>query len=360
MGHAFFTAEMPWLAQQDRTAQAAGGYLLPLLETIESLGLATRAELLAAAGCSEADLYDEHFRFPLSRYASLALWLYLSAPMAGTGLLFGDRLGLRSHGLLASAVSTASNGEEALQLFLRYFSHRFQFVAVRQWHLESGDLRVEYRSTLFLGQLQAFFFEFSSCALRNVLLGLFGREALQGMIYEFAHARPEYHDHYQHMLGEPPHFDQPCTAMIIPAALLQAPITTSNPPAHQELLKLLQQRYDVVDPDNGLSLTERIRLVLARPVDRMPDLDAVAQDLHLSPRTLRYRLNQEHICFRDLVEAERMRRAEQLLRDTSLPLGMVADKAGYTEHSNFTRAFRRVNGETPLAYRSRCQHLLPA
>jgi transcriptional regulator GlxA family with amidase domain len=52
--------------------------------------------------------------------------------------------------------------------------------------------------------------------------------------------------------------------------------------------------------------------------------------------------------------AERCRlgRADALLRQTSLPIGEVAHRAGYDSQAAFTKAFRRRFGATPRASRA--------
>ena len=46
-----------------------------------------------------------------------------------------------------------------------------------------------------------------------------------------------------------------------------------------------------------------------------------------------------------------MENAEQLLRDTSLPVADVAASVGYESSEYFIRAFRKHTGMTPGAYR---------
>jgi len=48
---------------------------------------------------------------------------------------------------------------------------------------------------------------------------------------------------------------------------------------------------------------------------------------------------------------ERVRRAELLLRDTSIAIGAVAFRLGFSSQSHFTMTFRRLKGITPRTYR---------
>lgn len=51
------------------------------------------------------------------------------------------------------------------------------------------------------------------------------------------------------------------------------------------------------------------------------------------------------------VERVRMKQAEQLLRETTLPVKLVAAKVGFNQTGSFSLAFRRATGATPSCFR---------
>jgi transcriptional regulator GlxA family with amidase domain len=51
------------------------------------------------------------------------------------------------------------------------------------------------------------------------------------------------------------------------------------------------------------------------------------------------------------LKAAQVRRAQQLLRTTAMPLNRIAYTAGFGTRTTFFRAFRRMTGITPAAYR---------
>ncbi|SCU87078.1 Ornithine utilization regulator (fragment) [Cupriavidus necator] len=100
----------------------------------------------------------------------------------------------------------------------------------------------------------------------------------------------------------------------------------------------------------GLPSQLRNRMV-ARP-GPLPDMETLAQELHMSLRTLRRRLADEGTSFRQLQDEVREALAEELLAE-GLKLEHVADSLGYGEVSNFIRAYRRWKGVTPHNDRGR-------
>jgi len=91
-------------------------------------------------------------------------------------------------------------------------------------------------------------------------------------------------------------------------------------------------------------------LLLARP-GHFPGIDQVADQLHVSVRTLRRRLSEEGSSFRELLEEVRFQLAKEYLQDTRLPLAEIAELLDYTEPGNFSHAFRRWSGQSPRGFR---------
>jgi AraC-like DNA-binding protein len=66
----------------------------------------------------------------------------------------------------------------------------------------------------------------------------------------------------------------------------------------------------------------------------------------------------ERTTFEDFVRAVRLERAKQLLANTGLGVGRVAEMSGFNSSAYFCRVFQRAAGNTPLAYR-RASRLRP-
>ncbi|MGH3474591.1 MAG: helix-turn-helix transcriptional regulator [Aeromicrobium sp.] len=84
-----------------------------------------------------------------------------------------------------------------------------------------------------------------------------------------------------------------------------------------------------------------------------PDLDTIADRLHLSTRTFKRKLSEHGTSFRRLVDATRRAEAVRLLNTTTLSVSQVAERLGYADASSFTRAFHKWTSTTPGAFRQR-------
>jgi AraC-like DNA-binding protein len=85
----------------------------------------------------------------------------------------------------------------------------------------------------------------------------------------------------------------------------------------------------------------------------MPDMKEVANDLHVTPRTLRRRLEEQGTSFVRLRDEARMTLAEALLAGPRLSMAQIAERVGYADATSFVNAFKRCRGRTPHNFRSR-------
>ena len=92
--------------------------------------------------------------------------------------------------------------------------------------------------------------------------------------------------------------------------------------------------------------------------DYKPKLTDVAQRMHLSPRTLQRKLQDNARTFKAVRDETRRLGALSHLRNEALAIGEVAFLCGYSTNASFHRAFKRWTGLTPAAYRRK--HLIRA
>jgi AraC-like DNA-binding protein len=138
---------------------------------------------------------------------------------------------------------------------------------------------------------------------------------------------------------------QPHTSFTIPLSLLQKPIIRQYDPLADALTSSSSKHMpeDFID-----SIKQFIVTLLA---DGYPDIDLVAEMMSMSRRTLQRRLAESGFSYSDLVSQVRLENAARFLADTGMPVTQIAVSLGYTDSSNFTRAFRTRTGLSPSEYR---------
>lgn len=103
-------------------------------------------------------------------------------------------------------------------------------------------------------------------------------------------------------------------------------------------------------PDNFAdSLARLVEILLP---NGYPDIDFAAEAAGLSRRTLQRCLADMGLSYSQVVDNTRMHLACHWLETTDMPVMDMALALGYTDTSNFTRAFRRRTGIPPQRYRA--------
>jgi AraC-like DNA-binding protein len=80
-------------------------------------------------------------------------------------------------------------------------------------------------------------------------------------------------------------------------------------------------------------------------------IDTLAESMGSSARQLQRRLTAQGCSYRMLLTRGRVRRAQEWLRSSELSVAEIAAELGYTDASNFARAFRKASGLSPAEYR---------
>lgn len=138
-------------------------------------------------------------------------------------------------------------------------------------------------------------------------------------------------------------------AVVFPKAWLTArPVRARSPSL---TFSDVYRRYFPRLPRN----TAEAVVVIAEPriAEGAIHIDDVARQLGVSRRKLQGDLNVEGHVFRELLRDVRMRRAKQLMRETSDTLAEIALSVGYSDQAHFHRAFSSVEGMAPGEWRAR-------
>lgn len=97
---------------------------------------------------------------------------------------------------------------------------------------------------------------------------------------------------------------------------------------------------------------EYISMLLHASGNRELTLDNIAERTHISSRTLERYLKREGLSFRTLANQMRLNLAKELLESKDISISDIALQLGYNDPANFSRAFKRATGLSPLAFKN--------
>ena len=205
----------------------------------------------------------------------------------------------------------------------------------------------------------SYFYHKPSCSSDNLAveqIGWFGLTFLVGIVRMYAGPRwnpkaigvmtnhPPHPFIREHFPDSRMHLSQPYTYIAIENSLLSLPpmLEGTESPARSE--------HDYVPLPTTFATS--LQLVLqAYVLTTEANLDMAARLCNMSKRTLQRRLADEGTSFNELLGLARYSVASRLLEDPSIKVADVARQLAYSDTSHFSRAFRRVAGVSPGAYR---------
>jgi transcriptional regulator GlxA family with amidase domain len=125
-----------------------------------------------------------------------------------------------------------------------------------------------------------------------------------------------------------------------------------------QALPPLQQNQAQAAETKALSLSERLQQLASMTQGEALSLEAAAEQLSQSPRSLQRHLRLEGVRYVDVVATARAQHASQMLSQSSPSLAEIGFACGYTDQAHFCRDFKRRVGMSPLRYREHSQGVL--
>ncbi|MGO2240375.1 MAG: AraC family transcriptional regulator ligand-binding domain-containing protein [Halomonas sp.] len=149
------------------------------------------------------------------------------------------------------------------------------------------------------------------------------------------------------------YFNQEVNEIHYPKSILdQSPIL-----GNQLSIKLLQETCNQLLGRTKMSsgITGEVYQILLMSPNSFPTMEAVANLLCITTRTLRRKLDAELTSYRAILDDARCTLATEYLLVTKMSTEDIAARLGFSDSANFRRAFRRWTGKTPHQVREESQ-----
>ncbi len=142
-----------------------------------------------------------------------------------------------------------------------------------------------------------------------------------------------------------------CTdnAVWLDADVVTAELTTANPVLVRVNDQIIAEYVAQLDR-RDIGMRVKAALIEYLPSGNITEAE-IASAINLSRRSLQRKLSEQGVTFTQLLDGTRRELSEQYVRDPSRPINEIAFLLGFSEPSNFTRAFKRWHGRSPSEYR---------
>jgi AraC-like DNA-binding protein len=320
-----------------------GGYTAAIIHALEARGVTT-ATILAAAGMPHVPSNDPLVRVPLTSVRQL---LAAAVELTGDpyfGLYAANFLHTANLHALGYAMLASGTLRELCERLTRNF--RLLTGTSRPALIEAGDAaRLE------------FFLVAESPPLSDDAFGLFLARLISTLSDgKVRPTRMELHRptppdggvRHRREFGCPVSFGAPHTAFVFDSKGLDVPLTGACRELAEQNERIVVGYLAKLDRND---IRMRVRALLLQELDSGEvTKESIAKKLCMSPRTLQIKLAKSDTTFQDVVNETRRALACGYIENSGMSITEIAYTLGFSDTSNFSRAFRRWTGRSPRAY----------
>jgi AraC-like DNA-binding protein len=163
------------------------------------------------------------------------------------------------------------------------------------------------------------------------------------------HAAPADKKRYKNYLGLTPFFNSTFNGVIFDACILDRAIDEADP----QIFAILSTQLNLNNVGYVDEIPNFVETIIRQNIAvALISIDDVAHHMSLSVRNLQRYLKEQDTSFRHIVDNVRNKLAYQYLIDSTLSLSRVSDQLGFSNYSEFSRAFKRLNEVSPKEFRN--------
>ncbi|WP_186435768.1 AraC family transcriptional regulator [Thalassolituus sp. C2-1] len=339
------------MSQLQQQAIYPGAELFLLKQFMRREGIVP-AQALLGTGLDEAQLSRAGSLVSSEQFDRIYRNLYRLAARADFGLALGQALNLSRWGLLSAALFSSKTLGDALatanqlRVLLR---SRFTLTAAMR---EGGyDIEVRKREGMEYPLNSVFAHEMLFTSLQVQIAQLLGREFYFTEI-RLNYPPPPHAADYERYFAAKVQFNSPVSGFCIDRDTMHQPLPLANPAAKQQAMLVAEAELKRVLQVQKGDIGWQVRALIQGSEQRLA-LDDVAAGLNLSPRTLRRKLQEAGLTFRQISDEELLKKSMLLLDDQQQKVSSVASACGFKDLLSFREAFKRWSGMTPQQYRRR-------
>lgn len=263
----------------------------------------------------------------------------------------GKSLHLSAHNLVGYAVLTCETLEHALRLVTQYFGLIMPSFKASIYYTKTGEIELFIEPIALMDSLTLnFHIEAIAIALHQNIREVLHQQRFKYSFFLSIHT-PTHIRKFEELDKVKFYFnalDKPSLKVVLPQEMLRYQL----PLADEITLRTIERRCQeqMKEITHRHDFPEWIKMVLLNAY-QIPTLSECAELLNVSTKTLQRQLRKQNIDFNHIRKDVFLSRATHKLNHSSDSITQIAYELGYSSSSNFSRAFRTLQGITPEQYR---------
>jgi AraC-like DNA-binding protein len=265
------------------------------------------------------------------------------------GLVMGNLMTISHHGMAGVAAVTQPTLAGCLYSIGRYCSELFPPLEMYTTIKDKEGMFI-ISENIKMAPYSHFFIELYMVSFYNIFNHLVGGE-LKLHSVNFSYAEPAWGHMYRRYFNNcMVRFNQPQTCLLGEASLGLYELPLANRLMAMSAEKIL---FENIPTKSTRLLSLRLRRLLMRYYGAFPSLDTAASNLGMSARTLSRRLAEDGTTYQQVLDTLREKLAKEYFSRGGSSVTQIALKLGYTDSSNFAKAFKRWTGLSPSDFMER-------
>jgi AraC-like DNA-binding protein len=260
------------------------------------------------------------------------------------GINVGRRVSLSTYYVLGHAWHASANLVDAIERLLRYDHVIDTTQAIMALEKQGNSYRVSEGYANDELKPPGYMIDAEIAGFLRLCELVKGR-AVNPTKVELIESESDHPDAHQDLFRAPIEFGAEEYALYFDAADLEEPLVTAIPDVADATDKIAERYVDSLDK-NKVAGQVRELLIQMLP-SGSADQESIASRLYRSSSTLQRQLTAEGTSYRDVLESTRNQLAEDYLKNNEHSHAQIAFLLGFSDQSNFARAFKRWNGQSP-------------
>lgn len=302
-------------------------------------------------GLQKEKFLDDSFRLSFDQHTKFIKNALAATGDPHLGWQFGQKIQITALGLPGYAIMSSENGKEAVETLTHFFKLRAPSYELKLSSASDSldDTVLTIEETFDFGEVRYFMLSSIVSAFEHVF-NFFTRESNVIERVEFGCDEPNEFKQLSNVSEYPIGFGYSSTKIFLNSDFLNKALPTADSDTKKTTENICQEMLSRIDNQTGI--TREIYEYIIKKKGSYPSLSEVANNLSISPRTLRRELQKSNTTYQKMLDNIRLNTAKELLLNTSKKTCEIAFELGFKDTSNFNRAFKKWTGLTPGQFRS--------
>ena len=305
-------------------------------------------DIVADTGIDTSQLSESGYLVTPQQCHALVANLIRLTGISGIGLQLGSSTSITDMGIVGYAMASSSTLGQAIGIWLQYGNAQVGVpFTLKLFEEADGSWGVTAASNGVRGSVYRFYVE------EILSMGMSFGSMLVDQPFtlksaSFSYREPEHLDQYRKLFSCPMVFNASMTKVTVNAPKLSTVIKSNDSEMRELCLRHCSHVVRQISRQGPIS--GRLRDALTT-MGGIPALEAAAEMMNMSSRTLRRHLQAEGTSFQRVLDEFRLDLARSYLQESTMPAKEVAYLLGFSDVDCFRRAFKTWTGQTIQDFR---------